>query len=129
MPRSVFPDYAIFHVTTRGAGQIPIYREDDDRRSFLVLLGDAVQRYGLLCHAFCLMTNHYHLVVEGFRDKLSSGQQRLNGAYAQGFNGKYKRWGHLFGERFWCGRSTRKISRPPACTSWQIPSAPVCASA
>jgi REP element-mobilizing transposase RayT len=48
------------------------------------------------------MTNHYHLVLEGFRDKLSSGQQRLNGVYAQSFNGKYKRWGHLFGERFWC---------------------------
>jgi len=49
-----------------------------------------------------LMTNHYHLVVEAFRDALSDGMQHLNGVYAQSFNVNYGRWGHLFGERFWC---------------------------
>jgi REP element-mobilizing transposase RayT len=101
-PRYEFPEYAIFHVTSRGAGRIPIYRSDDDRRAFLELLADAVQRFRWSCHAFCLMTNHYHLVVEAFRQALSDGMQRLNGMYAQSFNMRYDRWGHLFGERFWC---------------------------
>jgi putative transposase len=48
------------------------------------------------------MTNHYHLVVEAFRQALSDGMQRLNGMYAQSFNTKHDRWGHLFGERFSC---------------------------
>jgi len=102
LPRYVFPDYAIFHVTTRGAGRIPIYREDDDRRWFLFLLAESVDNWDWVVHAFCLMTNHYHLVVEAVREHLSDGMQMLNGVYAQSFNGKYKRWGHLFGERFWC---------------------------
>jgi putative transposase len=102
MPRSILPEYAVFHATARGAGRIAIYREDDDRRFFLALLADAVSRFGWSFHAFCLMTNHYHLVVEAFREALSDGMQRLNGVYAQSFNGNYGRWGHLFGERFWC---------------------------
>jgi REP element-mobilizing transposase RayT len=102
LPRYVFPEHAVFHVTARGAGQIPIYREDDDRLWFLVLFADTVQRFDWAVHAFCLMTNHYHLVVEALRVNLSDGMQRVNGVYAQRFNGKYRRWGHLFGERFWC---------------------------
>jgi putative transposase len=102
VPRYEFPEYAIFHVTARGTGRIPIYREDDDRRAFLALFAAVTDRFDWSCHAFCLMTNHYHLVVEGFRQALSDGLQRLNGIYAQGFNAKYTRWGHLFGERFWC---------------------------
>jgi REP element-mobilizing transposase RayT len=102
LPRYVFPEHAVFHVTARGAGQIPIYRADDDRLWFLVLFADTVQRFDWAVHAFCLMTNHYHLVVEALRVNLSDGMQRVNGVYAQSFNGKYRRWGHLFGERFWC---------------------------
>jgi putative transposase len=102
LPRYVCPEYAVFHVTARGAGQIPIYRDDYDRRWFLVLLLDAVQRFSWSCHAFCLMTNHYHLVIEAFRDDMSCGLHRVNGNYAQAFNARHKRWGHLFGERFWC---------------------------
>jgi hypothetical protein len=51
-------------------------------------------------HALCLMTNHYHLVVEGLRDNLSDGMKMLNGEYAQIFNGRYERWGHVFGGTF-----------------------------
>jgi putative transposase len=102
LPRYVFPDYAIFHVTARGAGKIPIYVDDSDRRWFLVLLADSVRKFGWTCHAFCLMTNHYHLVIEAFREDMSDGLQRVNALYAQTFNGRHKRWGHLFGERFWC---------------------------
>jgi putative transposase len=102
IPRYVLPEYAIFHVTARGAGRISIYREDDDRRGFLYLLADATRRRDWAFHAYCLMTNHYHLVVEAFREDLSRGMHRVNGTYAQGFNARYRRWGHLFGERFWC---------------------------
>ena len=93
MPRYVLPEYAVFHATARGAGRIAIYREDDDRRFFLALLADAVSRFGWSFHAFCLMTNHYHLVVEAFREALSDGMQHLNGVYAQSFNARYERWG------------------------------------
>jgi REP element-mobilizing transposase RayT len=102
IPRYVFPD-GLFHVTARGAGQISIYQDDDDRLVFLALFAEAVRRHDWVCHAFCLMTNHYHLVIDATREHLSNGLQLLNGRYAQGFNAKHKRWGHLFGERFWCG--------------------------
>ena len=52
-------------------------------------------------HALCLMTNHYHLVVETPRPQLSAGFHRLNGVYAQRFNNRHERRGHLFGDRFW----------------------------
>ena len=102
LPRNVFPEYAVFHVTARGAGRIPIYVDDDDRRWFLLLLADSIRKFGWTCHAFCLMTNHYHLVIEAFREDMSDGLHRVNGVYAEAFNGRYRRWGHLFGERFWC---------------------------
>src|SRR5919204_381521 len=97
--RRDLPD-GFFHVGARGAGQIRIYRDDDDRRFFLALLGYVVRRFGWTCHAFCLMGNHYHLVVETTCEQLSDGMRWLNGVYAQSFDGKYSRWGHLFGERF-----------------------------
>jgi putative transposase len=79
-----------------------IYRDASDRRNFLSLLALAVHQYEWTCHAFCLMTNHYHMVLDTTRENLSDGMQLLNGDYAQGFNGKYRRWGHVFGGRFWC---------------------------
>ena len=92
----------MFHATARGAGRIPIYKDDDDRIFFLELLALAVHRYRWVCQAFCLMTNHYHLVLDAGRADMSDGFQMLNGVYAQCFNQKHRRWGHLFGERFWC---------------------------
>ena len=100
VPRSLFPD-GLFHVATRGVAKMPIYHDDNDRRNFLSLLALVVQDYEWTCQAFCLMTNHYHLVLEATREDLSDGMQILNGDYAQGFNDKYGRWGHLFGDRFW----------------------------
>jgi REP element-mobilizing transposase RayT len=81
---------------------MPVYHDANDRRRFLSLLVFAINQYKWTCHAFCLMTNHYHLVLEATRADLSGGMQVLNGDYAQGFNGKYRRWGHVFGDRFWC---------------------------
>ena len=102
LPRYVFPD-GTYHVATRGVDGTAIFRSDADRRFFLRLFADVVQRHDWLVHVFCLMTNHYHLVVEALRDELSGGCHRLNGVYAQTFNRRYRRKGHLFGDRFWSG--------------------------
>jgi putative transposase len=101
IPRFLFPD-GLFHATARGVAKMPIYHDDNDRRNFLSLLAFAVDRHEWTCQAFCLMTNHYHLVIDTTRENLSDGMQILNGDYAQGFNSKYGRWGHVFGDRFWC---------------------------
>ena len=77
-----------------------IFRSDDDRRTWLVLFALTVRRFGWHVHAFCLMGNHFHLVVESSRVSLSDGMRLLNGRYAQWFNRKYRRQGHLFGARF-----------------------------
>lgn len=101
LPRSWLPD-GVFHVATRGVAKMAIYRDDDDRLAFLGLLGHTVDHFDWTCHSYCLMTNHYHLVVDTTRAHLSDGLQVLNGVYAQGFNGRHERWGHVFGDRFWC---------------------------
>jgi REP element-mobilizing transposase RayT len=90
-------------VTTRGVDGVDIFRTRDDRLRFLRLLARVVRRNEWSCHALCLMTNHYHLVVETLRDRLSTGLHQLNGVYAQSFNERYGRRGHLFGDRFWSG--------------------------
>ncbi|MDQ2969362.1 MAG: transposase [Actinomycetota bacterium] len=101
IPRCAFPD-GLFHVAARGVAKMPIYHDASDRQRFLSLLALVVSHFEWTCHAFCLMTNHYHLVLDTSRENLSGGMQILNGDYAQGFNGKYGRWGHVFGDRFWC---------------------------
>src|SRR6266446_7241838 len=101
IPRFLFPD-GLFHVTARGVAKMPIYHDNNDRRNFLSLLAFAVDRHEWTCQAFCLMTNHYHLVLDATRENLSDGMQILNGDYALGFNFRYGRWGHVFGDRCWC---------------------------
>jgi putative transposase len=97
--RSDLPN-GFFHVTARGVAHARIFLDDDDRRQFLALLAGTVQRYHWDCFAFCLMTTHYHLVLETTRERLSRGVQRLNGRHAQAFNARHVRRGHLFGARF-----------------------------
>jgi REP element-mobilizing transposase RayT len=99
LPRNLLPD-GIFHVTTRGAGGIAIAVDDHDRRLFLRLLASEANAYDWSCHALCLMPNHYHLVVETLLVRLSAGLHRLNGIYAQRFNERHRRLGHLWGDRF-----------------------------
>ena len=89
-----------FHVTSRGVAGITVYRDADDYRLFLVLLRGVVDRWGWDVHVLCLMPNHFHLVVETTTPRLSAGFHRVNGVYAQTFNAKYERSGHLFGDRF-----------------------------
>ena len=97
--RTTLPD-GYFHITARGVGQRVIYVDADDYRSFLGLFGATVRRQAWDVWAFCLMPNHYHVVLEATRQALSEGVQWLDGVYAQEFNHRHARWGHLFGARF-----------------------------
>jgi putative transposase len=99
LPLSALPD-GVYHVTSRGAGQAAIFLDDLDRVTFMHLLRTAVGKFAWTCHAYCLMTNHYHLVVETKTPFLSAGMHRLNGIYAQQFNARQERAGHVFGSRF-----------------------------
>lgn len=91
---------AVYHVTGRGNERKAIFRDDQDRRAFLNTLHAVTLRYHWLCHAYCLMKNHYHLVIETPDGNLSLGMRQLNGVYTQGFNRRHKRAGHLFQGRF-----------------------------
>ncbi len=91
---------ALYHVTSRGNAGEQIFSDDRDRGRFLEILGDVVSRYGWICHAYCLMNNHYHLLIETPQAHLSRGMQLLNGVYTQWFNRRHKRVGHLFQGRF-----------------------------
>ena len=99
MLRTLLPD-GYFHVYTRGVAGSDVFRDDEDRRFFLALLARATRRYGWELQAMCLMTTHYHIVLESTRAQLSAGMQWLNGLYAQTFNRRYGRFGHLFAGRF-----------------------------
>ena len=91
---------AIYHITSRGNARQPIYKDDKDRETFLELLGSVVSRYGWICHAYCLMGNHYHLLFETPDGNLSQGMRQLNGIYTQHFNRRHGRVGHVFQGRF-----------------------------
>lgn len=90
----------VYHVTARGNAKQSIYSDELDRRRFLSTLGRALSRYGWHCLAYCLMENHYHLLVETPRPNLPAGMRELNGVYAQQFNRRHDRCGHLFQARY-----------------------------
>lgn len=91
---------AVYHITSRGNEKKPIYRGDEDRNFFLDILHRVNKKYNWLCHAFCLMNNHYHLVIETPDGNLSKGMRQLNGVYTQIFNKRHKRVGHVFQGRY-----------------------------
>ncbi len=91
---------AVYHLTSRGNARQDIFLDDDDREGFLEILTHVIERYGWICYAYCLMGNHYHLLIETPGANLSRGMQLLNGVYTQRFNHKHKRVGHLFQGRF-----------------------------
>lgn len=91
---------AYYHVTTRGNERGDVYKSQRDREKFLSYLESASERYGAVIHAYCLMRNHYHLLVETPHGNLSEIMQHINGAYTTYFNVKRKRAGHLFQGRF-----------------------------
>jgi putative transposase len=97
--RIEFPG-AIYHVTARGNEKKAIVRHDGDREEWVSTLSHACERFGWRCLAWCLMDNHFHLVLETPTANLARGMRQLNGRYAQRFNGRHKRVGHLFQGRY-----------------------------
>lgn len=91
---------AVHHVTTRGNAQAPIFVDDTDRNALLRVLQDVIGQWHWQCHAYCLMNNHYHLLIETPEGNLSVGMRQLNGVYTQRFNRRHQRAGHLFQGRF-----------------------------
>ncbi len=77
-----------------------MYLDDYDRTLFCVLLARIIKKHEWICMAFCLMNTHYHLLLDVKHNALQRGMQSLNGPYAQRFNGRYKRSGHLRGDRY-----------------------------
>ncbi len=91
---------AVYHVTSRGNAREPIFADDADRRILLQTLEDVICRYNWICHAYCLMGNHYHLKLETVDPNLSLGMRQLNGVYTQRFNRHHQRVGHVFQGRY-----------------------------
>jgi REP element-mobilizing transposase RayT len=91
---------AIYHVTSRGDRQEDIFLDDDDRLIWLENFAQVCSRFNWRCHAWCLMDNHYHIVIETIEGNLSQGMRQLNGVYTQKSNRKHSRVGHVFQGRY-----------------------------
>lgn len=92
--------HGLYHVTSRGDGREDIFLEEADRELFLDVLSETCDRFNWLIHAYCLMGNHYHLLIETPDGNLSKGMRQLNGVYTQRFNRKHKRVGHVYQGRY-----------------------------
>jgi len=91
---------ALYHITARGNERKNIYRSNDDREAFLIYLSQAIERHRLVLHAYALMNNHYHLLLETREANLSRALRDLNGIYTAYFNRTHRRIGHLFQGRY-----------------------------
>jgi REP element-mobilizing transposase RayT len=91
---------ALYHITSRGDRREDIYEDDADRVDFLSVLGEVCIQHNWVCHAYCLMSNHYHLLVETPDGNLSKGMRQLNGVYTLHFNRRHGRVGHVFQGRY-----------------------------
>jgi putative transposase len=89
-----------YHVTARGNRRQPIFVDAADNACFFAILANVVRRFAWHCHSYCLLPNHYHLLIETPHANLSAGMQRLNGVYAQAFNQRHGFVGHVFQGRF-----------------------------
>ena len=97
--RLEFPG-AVYHVTSRGDRREPIFEDDEDRDAFLMVVAQATERFDAVVLAYCLMGNHYHVVIHTRRGNLSRLMQQLNGVYTQAYNRRHNKVGHLFQGRF-----------------------------
>ncbi|WP_426176152.1 REP-associated tyrosine transposase [Massilia sp. TWR1-2-2] len=91
---------ALYHITARGNRLNPIYRDDTDRQIWLEVLALVCDRFHFVVHAYCQMTNHYHVMIETVEGNLAQGMRQLNGAYAQRFNRRHVQVGHVFQGRY-----------------------------
>jgi putative transposase len=99
LPRIEF-EGAVYHITSRGNARQDVFLDEGDREIFLSTLEEVVERYHWLCFAYCLMSNHYHLLIETPEGNLSRGMRHLNGVYTQKFNRSHGQAGHIFQGRF-----------------------------
>ena len=99
-PLRVQYEGAIYHLMNRGDRRQMIFHDDEDRRTFLALLERVCLKTGWQVHAYVLMGNHFHLVVETPQPNLCVGMKWFLGAYTQAFNRRHRLWGHLFGGRY-----------------------------
>lgn len=90
----------LYHITSRGDGREDIYLSDADREAWLLVLGEVCKRFNWVCHAWCQMSNHYHLLIETPEANLAKGMRQLNGVYTQRFNRLHGRVGHVFQGRY-----------------------------
>jgi putative transposase len=90
----------IYHVTRRSAGPIAMFRDDVDHTDFCNRLERTIAKYKWVCHAFVLMTTHYHLLVGVAEDALQPGMHALNSGYGRQFNLRHGRNGHLRGSPY-----------------------------
>jgi len=102
MPRKLRIQYsgAIYHVMNRGDRREKIFADDKDRERFLETLGEACVKTGWQVHAYCLMSNHFHLVIETPQPNLVAGMKWFLGTYTGRFNRRHKEFGHLFSGRY-----------------------------
>ena len=102
MPRKLRVEYegAIYHLMNRGDRREPIFVDDEDRRLFLKTLSETCGKTGWQVHAYCLMDNHFHMVVETPRANLVAGMRWFLGTYTARFNRRHKLFGHLFSGRY-----------------------------
>jgi putative transposase len=94
---------AVYHVTNRGNGQEMIYREEADWKAFLGIMSDVISEFGWRIYTYCLMGNHYHLLLETPQPNLSLGMRELDLRYTKRYNGRYEHSGHVFQGRYWSG--------------------------
>lgn len=99
--RRIQVEGGIYHIVSRGVRKLPIFTDDRDRARFLFLLDGTAQRYHWQIHSYCLMTNHFHLLVSTRDPNVSAGMQYLNGCYAQWFNWRHDFEGHVLERRFY----------------------------
>jgi putative transposase len=97
--RLEFPE-ALYHLTSRGDRREDIYEDDEDRLAFLDVFFSVIEQFNWVCYAYCLMSNHYHLLVQTPDANLSKGMRQLNGVYTQAYNRRYLKTGHLFQGRY-----------------------------
>ena len=97
--RIEFPN-ALYHVTSRADRRENIFEDDEDRELFLSTLEQVTTAFNWICYAWCLMDNHYHLLIRTPDGNLSKGMRQLNGVYTQANNRRHRRVGHLFQGRF-----------------------------
>jgi REP element-mobilizing transposase RayT/DNA-binding CsgD family transcriptional regulator len=91
---------AVYHVTSRGNGRQKILLDEQDNRKFLELFGKTLERFNWICHAYCLMVNHYHLMIETPDANLSKGMHHLNATFCQAHHKRHDTVGHLLQGRF-----------------------------